>query len=219
MMNGAQTKRRPHCAGSSRSSHGTAEVQSAISISCKAAGARQSVGRCSRRDETTGKRRCRRPRCNAPPVRAQPPAPPLVLPLEPLQELQDLQAQDLQARQVSVEQSARQSSHWGRKAKVARRRAAMQGPARRQGLPRYRPWETSAPEAGRAPATRCQEQSPARHHRPLAASLRPRRHSTMGAVDGPIRFALVPRANLARRASKSATTAQIFVRTRRHTPA
>src|SRR5262249_39558407 len=92
-------------------------------------------------------------------------------------------------------------------------------PAWRPGRPGYRPWETSEPEAGLAPATRCQEQSPVRRRRPLAASLRPLRHDTTGAKIGPIRFALVPRVDLARLAFKQAAIKQLFVRTCRSTPA
>jgi len=173
-----KTQRRPHRAGSSRPSRGMAEVQSKVFISCRAAGARRSAGRCSRWDEMNGRLRCKRRHCNAPPVPAQPPAPPLALQLQPLR-----QRRDVQAQRVSAEQLARQSSHLGLKAQLARRELAQQPPARqRAGLPRCRPWETSEPEAGRAPATGCQEQSPERHHRSLAASLRPRRHSTTHAI-------------------------------------
>src|SRR5262245_15759101 len=154
-------------------------------------------------------------RCNALSVRAQPRLPPrLVRQRRPLRAWQELQA-----RQVLAELLEHQSPYSAPKAQLARQVVAQAEPARRRaGLPGYQPWETSGPEAGRAPATRCQEQSPARRHRPLAASLRPLRHDTTGAIDGPIRFAFVPRVNLARRASRKATTTQLFVRTRRLAP-
>src|SRR5262245_2954053 len=132
--------------------------------------------------------------------------PRLVRPRRPSREWQELQV-----RQVLAERLEHQSPYSVPTAQLARLALAQAQPARRRaGLPGYRPWETSGPEAGRTPATHCQEQSPARHHRPLAASLRPLRHDTTGAIDGPIRFAFVPRVNLARRALKKGTNHATF---------
>src|SRR6185312_3916600 len=133
-------------------------------------------------------------------------------PLVPL--LRQLREVDRQAPQARVEQSARQSSQPVKKVQVAQ--LAWRQPARqRADLPRCRPWETSAPEAGRDPAAGCQEQSPARHRKPLVASLCPRRHNTTGVIDGPIRFALFRTPILLATLSRNAAYAQLFVRTRR----
>lgn len=76
---------------------------------------------------------------------------------------------------------ATQSGHrWSRSAQPAAMRLA--AAARPHADPhQYRPSATSAPTANRAPAVRCQEQSPARLRRPQIASVDPRSNDTMHA--------------------------------------
>jgi hypothetical protein len=149
-------------------------------------------------------------RCNAPGVRAQLPALPLAL------RRQRWPGQESEARQAPAEQSVRQSSHpalhLASKSQVARRASAEGAPAWRPDLPQCPPWETSEPEVDRAPAVRCQAQSPAQCRKLPSASLHPRRYSTTSATDGPTRLALVPPANLARRTFEQCSRAQLFVR-------
>ena len=214
MTRSAQAKRGPRGAGS-RVLGEPVEFQSAMSIWCRVAEDRWTADTCSQRGETNDRRRYTCPRCNAPQIRARP------LPPQPVQRHPLLpERQDVQARQALAAQLERRSSCSAPGTRLAGAQLAQaQAARRRAGLPAYQPWETSEPEAGPAPATRCQEQSPAPRRKPLAASLRPLRHDTTGAIDGPIRFAIVPRVNLARRALKEVNNHATFCENARPAPA
>lgn len=168
------------------------QSETTVPISCRAAAARWSAGRCNPTSEKNDKPRRKHRHCNELPAPAQQsgrrPSPRHRRLPEPW---------DLQARRDWVERSAHRYSRLELPAMIVLRLVTR----RRGGPPGCQPSETSASIPSPGPAARCQEQSPGRHRRPQAASLGPPRHNTTGGISRTNRFvplqAPVVRANAA----------------------